>query len=340
MSNKGFATATPDFVTATLPATPIPSSTQTATATLETLISVETPINSSVEGIIATQLNVRAEPSTASETLGIIDQFTAVQVIGKDASGSWLLISYPVSAAGKGWVRSEFVQVNAATEIAIISGMAGSGTGVSGLVTEKLNVRSGPGTDFESLGILNPKDVVFVTGKDPSGQWIQIEFSKAVDGKGWAAVKFLQVENSASVPVIGTAEETSEASPTAEIAVQLALQDGDSMQAPLAETVFSPTGTQILQVNGDLSAPTGDAEDWIKFTPFVTNISVQAICTSENFHVELQRNGQIAEDIVFTCGQKLFIKTTPGQPHYLRLQAISNTVPQYIQYTLKISILE
>ncbi len=255
MSNNGFATATPDFVTATLPPTPIPPSTQTATATLETLTSVETPITSSVEGITATQLNVRAEPSTASEALGTIDQFTAVQVIGKDASGSWLLINYPVSATGKGWVRAEFVQVNITTEIAIISGMAGSGTGVSGLVTEKLNVRSGPGTDFESLGILNPKDVVFVTGKDPSGEWIQIEFSKAVDGKGWAAIKFLEVENLDSVPVIGTAEETIEASPTTEIAVQLAMQDGDSMQAPLTETVFSPTGTQILQVSGDLSAP-------------------------------------------------------------------------------------
>ncbi len=39
------------------------------------------------------------------------------------------------------------------------------------------------------------------------------------------------------------------------------------MQAPLAETVFSPTGTQILQVSGDLSAPSGDAEDWIKIHP-------------------------------------------------------------------------
>ncbi|MBK7456816.1 MAG: hypothetical protein IPJ46_24745 [Anaerolineales bacterium] len=165
-----------------------------------------------------------------------------------------------------------------------------------------------------------------------------MNFSKAVDGKGWAAINFLEVENLDSVPVIGTAEETIEASPTTEIAVQLAMQDGDSMQAPLTETVFSLTGTQILQVSGALCAA-GKYKDWIKFTPF----KAKNIC-ADTLHK-----------------RKISCRITEKRPDcrgycaYLRWQAImkrresaSLFTPSgnqqycsiYIQYTLKISMLE
>ena len=62
----------------------------------------------------------------------------------------------------------------ASAKIVVVGDAAGSGSGVSGLVIQKINVRNGPAATFESLGVLNPNDVVFITGKDPSGAWIQI----------------------------------------------------------------------------------------------------------------------------------------------------------------------
>ena len=332
ISNEGAVTATPDFVTATLPATAVPPSTQTPEQVISTPSVVETTVTVSVEGTTTTQLNVRAEPSTASETLGIISQFEMVQIIGRDASGSWYQIVYVDS---KGWVRAEYVQVNAAAEIPVIGGVAGSGSGVSGLVIQKINIRSGPGLTFESLGTLNPKDVVFISGQDPSGKWLLIDYTNGTEGKGWAALEFLQVDDPAALPIIGDTEKASATPAPAGIAP--APQDGDSMQSPLATALFSTAGMNALQVSNSVSAPEGDAEDWLQFSSFSENVLVEINCSNNAFSVELWNNGQFLEDMTLVCAESLVIKLETGQPYLLRLQANGSDGFQIIQYDIKIT---
>jgi uncharacterized protein YraI len=332
ISNADRVTSTPDFITATLPSTPIPLSTQTSFPTVSTPGAVETQITSTVEGTTTTQLNVRAEPSTASEALGLIGPFAKVNITGKDASGNWFQIVY---AGGNGWVRAEYVQVNATVEIPVIAASADSGSGLSGLVIQKINVRNGPGINYESLGTLNPKDVVFITGKDPSGKWIQFEFINGADGKGWGSLEFLQVENLDALPVIGNVEQTATAPASAGILP--ALQDGDSMQAPLAGIVFSPTGAHALQVNNNISAPEGDLEDWFQFTSFSENVLVEIKCSNNAFRMELWKNAQIVEDIPLSCSQSRALKVETGLPYFLHIQANSSGGFQFIQYEIKIS---
>ncbi len=337
VSNANEFTATPGFVTSTLPPTKIPPSTHTSLPATPTAEIIEGTVGTAIsasEGITTTQLNVRMEPSTASETLGMVNQFATVQVIGKDASGSWYQISYIDS---KGWVRAEYVQVNAAVEIPVIGSVTGSGSGMSGLVIQKINVRNGPGLNYESLGVLNPQDVVFITGKDSSGEWMQIEFANATDGKGWAAVKYLQVENADSIPVIGSVEQTTDGTPTPSTVVLSAMQDGDSLQAPIAVTTFSASGTHTMQVYGDISAPGGDTEDWIQVTAFSKNILVKVKCSSTALSVELWSEGRYTKNITLTCNGTAIVETVPNQPYFFRLQVDSGNSPQYIQYILKIS---
>ena len=334
ISNENAFTATPDFVTATLPPTQIPPSTQTPIPTALILNTVEAPITSTVEGTTTTQLNIRAEPSTASETLGMIDPFAQVQIIGKESSGTWYQIAYPQSEMGKGWVRAEFVQVNVSAEIPLITVSAGSGLGVNGLVIQKINVRNGPGINYESLGTLNPKDVIFVTGKDSSGKWIQFEFINGAGGKGWGALEFLQVDNIDVLPIIGDAAHTPAVSTPASI--RPAVQDGDSMQAPLANIIFSAAGTRTLQVNNSISTPDGDLEDWFQFTTFGRNVLVEIKCTNNAFHMELWNNGQYMDEIALLCGESRLLKLETGQPYVLHLQAAGSGF-QIIQYSLKIT---
>lgn len=165
VSNANEFTATPGFVTSTLPPTKIPPSTHTSLPATPTAEIIEGTVGTAIsasEGITTTQLNVRMEPSTASETLGMVNQFATVQVIGKDASGSWYQISYINS---KGWVRAEYVQVNATVEIPVIRSVTGSGSGMSGLVIQKINVRGGPGINYEALGVLKSKGCSFYHGQ-------------------------------------------------------------------------------------------------------------------------------------------------------------------------------
>ena len=329
-------TATPVFVTATLPSTLSPrveQVTQIPTQTMPAPSAVAELNISPVEGTTTTQVNVRKGPSTASESLGLIGPFVKIQVIGKDTNGSWYQIIYAESAAGKGWVRAEFVQVNAPAEIPLVETTSGSGSAVSGLVIQKVNVRNGPGTGFELLGVLNSNDVVFITGKDSSGAWIQIEFANSRDGKGWITADLLQMGNIESVPIIGdSVDET--ASPTPNVITKSAMQDGDSMQAPLAVVTFSPTNSRTLQVNGDVSAPDGDFEDWIQFTTDSEIVAIQVTCPGNTLRVELWNNEKPVDDL--PCEEKSFVTVAPNHTYFLRLSESSVNDPRYTNYILKV----
>jgi uncharacterized protein YraI len=337
VSGKTF-TATPDFVTAILPSTLAPQITQTSTLPAPMPTIAEEPKISPIEGTTTTQLNVRAGPSTASESLGLIGPFVKVQVIGRDASGSWYQVIYAEAELGKGWVRAEYVQVNAPAEIQLVEATSGSGAAMSGLVIQKINVRNGPGTEYELLGELNSNDVVFITGKDSGGKWMQIEFANAPDGKGWVTAEFLQTGNIETVPLIGgTADETSTPKEIDKVAMAaMAMQDGDSMQTPLAVVSFSPTGSRILQLNGDVSAPGGDVEDWIQFTTNGNVVAVEVACSNTTLQVKLLNNGKPVDGFVLSCGDKSFVNVTPNTSYFLQLSEFSLNEPGYTNYVLNV----
>jgi len=52
------------------------------------------PTTAPVEGMTSTQINVRAEPSTSSNVLGIIPANTKVEITGKDPGENWWQIHY------------------------------------------------------------------------------------------------------------------------------------------------------------------------------------------------------------------------------------------------------
>jgi len=336
-------TVTPDFVTATLPSTLSPKAaqaTQTSTFPAPEPSVVEESNISPVEGTTTTQVNMRAGPSTASESVGMIGPFVKVQVVGRDASGSWYQIIYAESEAGKGWVRAEYVQVNAPAEIPLVETTAGSGSAVSGLVIQKINVRNGPGIKYELLGVLNPNDIVFITGRELGGAWIQIEFANAPDGKGWVTVEFLQVTNIETVPIIGAAaDETvtpTDVASNPNTIVAAAMQDGDSMQAPLAVTIFSAIGSRALQVSGDVSAPDGDEEDWIQFTTAGEVIAIEVTCPGNTLRVELWKNETPVDGFFLSCGGKSFVTVTSNSRYFLRLSESNANEPGYTNYILSV----
>ena len=343
ISSENTFTATPNFVTATLPPSLISPATEIPILPTSTLSIVTESTITPIEGTTTTQVNVRAETSTASSTLGLIGQFAKVQVTGRDASGSWYRIIFAESAAGYGWVRAEYVQVNTPAEIPLVEVAAGNGSGVSGLVIQKINVRNGPGTNFDSLGVLSPNDVVAITGKDPSGAWIQIIFTSTPDGKGWAASEFLKVDHLDSLPVIGDVGQavlpTNEAS-TPTIAILTAREDGDSMQVPSVSTNLSALGERILQFSGDVSSPNGDVEDWVQFNSSSKNILAEMKCSNNALRVELWNNGLQVQDTLLACGERRVISLELGQPYFFRIQANAGPDLQYVQYTLRISAIK
>ncbi|MHB8776470.1 MAG: SH3 domain-containing protein [Anaerolineales bacterium] len=336
LEGQNVSTATPGYITATLPATSIPLPTQTP------LPPTPVPTLSPLEGTTTTQVYVRAETSTAGENLGMLAQFSIVQVIGKDASGTWYQIIYSDSPTGTGWIRAEYVLVNASTEIPVIESGTGNGSSASGLVIQKINIRSGPGTTYETLGVLNPNDVVFITGKDPSGAWIQIEYTNAPDGKGWATSRFLQIDHADSLPVIEEAGQTPQAPSDIAVtpAVQIlpAMQDGDKMGSPLAKVAIAPTSARAFQVNGDVSAPEGDNEDWIEFNSNSQAVVIQVLCSSAALQVEVWNNEASVDGFLLACGEKRVLSVTPTNSYVLRLSNPVSNEFRYTKYTLSVEV--
>ncbi len=322
------AIAEPVFFTATLPPTSAPQATQTIAPLAPTLAIAETAGLILVEGMTTTQVNVRVEPSTASASLGLVGIFVKVQVSGRDASGSWFQILYAESPTGTGWVRAEYVQVNSGVEIRPVDVSPASGAG--GVVLQKVNVRSGAGVDYELLGVLNSNDLVSITGRDSGGGWLQIEFAAAPDGKGWVTSEFVRAVGVENLPLIGAAVELE----PLDRAQPLAVQDGDSMQSPLAVTVFSVTGSRALQVQGDVSAPDGDAEDWVQFKSNGGVVVIEAACPQSAMRVEVWNAGASVKR--FSCGERVTMNVAADSGFFIRLV---QDEAGYTRYVLKLEVL-
>ncbi|MCA2002748.1 MAG: SH3 domain-containing protein, partial [Chloroflexi bacterium] len=269
--------ATEIFSTATLPPTTTPQA--TPSLAFPTTPQPEEKVEP-VAGITATQLNVRDKPSAAGKSLGMIGVFSKVQIVGKAAGGGWYQILYAEAEGGKGWVRAEYVQVQAGDALQIVEVKPDSASGILGLVAQKVNVRKEAGTDSETLGTLNPQDLVFITGRNADGKWLQIEFAAAPEGRGWVAAEFVQAEGIEDAPQIG--KEGERLTPAASLPTGAAAAlDSDTIESPLAVVLFSPAASRAAQWDGSLSALEGDSEDWLRFSAaFETVVAFKARCAN------------------------------------------------------------
>lgn len=288
---------------------------------------------------------MRAEPSTVGNVLGIIPANTRVEITGKDPGENWWQINYPQGVDGKGWVTAQYITTASTPEVPTIGGEGtGPNSGNVAIVQQQLNVRSGPGTDFNSLGTLNPQDVVSLTGKDQNGAWLQIDFAVGSEGKGWVNAAFVQAQGVESLPIVteagvvlGTGTPTG-IPPTFTPTVVPAWEDQDSPSNPVVSVTFEQTGTQTLIYNGDVSAPTGDSQDWIAFTPEDNIIFAGLACTgSASLQMQLIEKDMPAS-LDIACGQALkAIPVKAGSQYLVHLQAIPSTGElQYINYVLTV----
>lgn len=339
--SEATSTQTPLTVTATFPATltAVPSETQLPPPPQPTVVPVE--------GTTSTQVNVRAEPSTSGNVLGILPANTKVEITGKDPGGNWWQINYPHAQAadGKGWVTAQYVTTAATPEVPTIGGdPADPDNGNVAVIQQQLNVRSGPGTDFNSLGTLNPQDVVKLTGKDPNGAWLQIDFAAGPEGRGWVNAAFVRATGVENLPIVteaglivGTGTPTViPSTPTATIVPAWA--DNDSPGAPIVSVIFEPGGTQTLIYNGEVSSPQGDPEDWIAFKPYDQFVFISLECYgSDSLKIDLAENA-VPVNTSINCGdqmQKTVVKA--GANYLIHLQATpSSGGLKYINYTLTI----
>lgn len=79
---------------------------------------------------------------------------------------------------------------------------APSGFSVQALVTNQINVRSGPAQAYSSYGVINPNEQVFVTGITLNSLWYRIQYQDGSDGIGWVSTKYVKLTGAYSqIPI-------------------------------------------------------------------------------------------------------------------------------------------
>lgn len=65
-----------------------------------------------------------------------------------------------------------------------------------------VNIRSGPGTAYPVLGLLQVGQNAEISGLSPDNAWWQIKFAGAVDGRGWVAAAYVTAQNTGNIPIV------------------------------------------------------------------------------------------------------------------------------------------
>lgn len=182
-----------------------------------------TPTFSVVDGDV---VNVRSAPTTRSRAIGRLQGPFDGDILGRSLDGTWLQFQIPRSNR-VGWVSSEVVQVRGyveeppavateppviATEPPVVAEASPVPAAPAAPVVaaepprviipagDIVNVRNGPGTDFDILGRMRAQQSAEILGRSDDGTWWQIAY---LDSPAWISAQFVRtVGNLIDVPTV------------------------------------------------------------------------------------------------------------------------------------------
>lgn len=157
--------------------------------------SIDTTEVKATAKILANALNVRKTPGTDGEYAGLLTNGDTVEIVGVDSSTGWYKIK---------WENGYAYITNKSEYVEIISGDPNGTTTVQKVevLAENLNVRSGAGTNYSSIGIVQKGFTADILETDKDTGWYKIKYNGEY---GWVT------NNTTYVKVItGTATVTPE----------------------------------------------------------------------------------------------------------------------------------
>jgi uncharacterized protein YraI len=117
---------------------------------------------------------------------------------------AWWAINVPYLTGGRGWVASARVLAENTLAVRVISDneLSGDGEAVKGKALANVNIRSGPGLNFQKVGTLEINQETEILGIDPDEFWYYIEIPGIFDDQGWVSVDYISAQNVDSLPTL------------------------------------------------------------------------------------------------------------------------------------------
>ncbi|NER41813.1 SH3 domain-containing protein [Bacillus megaterium NBRC 15308 = ATCC 14581] len=210
------------------------------------------PAESTTYTATASMLNVRSGAGTNYASIGSVTKGQKLSVVSK--SGSWYKINYN---GRMGYVSSDYVQASGTTTLP-----AESTTYT--VTASMLNVRSGAGTNYASIGSVTKGQKLSVVSK--SGSWYKINYNGRT---GYVSSDYVQASATASPKLVvdsfktlGNAQQvilvTADNYDTKSAKIQTFEKvDGKWKQVLTANGVLGQKGFALSKKEGDMESPTG-----------------------------------------------------------------------------------
>ena len=193
------------------------------------------------EGAVVTidgDMNIRQGPGTDFARIGGAFEGEEFDITGKSADGEWWQIDFDGEA---GWVYAPFVTATNAEYVPTVEappaqtpvaapGSSGAGQATANAIAtigEDVNVRNGPGTEYERIGGATAGEEYTITGKSADGAWWQIDFAGQ---SGWVYGLLVTATDAEDVPVVTptTAGAQGAGPPESNLSTAVALNSGGS----------------------------------------------------------------------------------------------------------------
>ena len=101
---------------------------------------------------------------------------------------------------------------------------------IEGSLTIKVNVRSGPGTGYDSLGQLDAGEKIQIVARDNPGTWYLIIYPAASQDRGWVSAQYVSLAGGIEVPILAT---PTPAGPTGQVIQRLNIRSGPGLSFDL-----------------------------------------------------------------------------------------------------------
>jgi uncharacterized protein YgiM (DUF1202 family) len=160
--------------------------------------------------VTATYLNVRTGPGINYAVLGQVYGGNTLTIVGRTNDNTWYQVE---TVYGTGWVYASYVIPRNEYGTAPVTTDSATGAEVAGPIgiinTGALNIRSGPGAQYTTLGTLAGGTETRIIGRSADWSWWLLETPL---GTGWANSVYILVRgDTASVPYVAPGESASPA---------------------------------------------------------------------------------------------------------------------------------
>ena len=166
------------------------------------LLALTAAAQGALYGTVYQTANVRSGPDTRFPIVEQLSEDTRVQIDGRDDDSRWLHVLLPSGKAG--WLPAFTLIVDgdpSGLPVIEATSTPEAETSVSVISYGRVNVRSGPGIDYDIVGQLDVSEQAqAIARSDAANDWLMIQFD---DATGWVAYFTVNVQGDpAALPVL------------------------------------------------------------------------------------------------------------------------------------------